>query len=87
MANLKSSIKDTLRSARNADQNRQVKSRLKTLHKQFETAVAAGAKDKAAEAGKAFVSAVDKAVKKNVVHSNKADREKATVARRVSAIA
>lgn len=73
MANLKSSKKDVRRIQRRSEANRAVKSRLRTLRKK--------ALGDAPEVDKqAYASALDKAVKSSVVHSNKANREKAKMA-------
>ncbi len=74
MANLKSSKKDIRRIARSTERNRAVKSRLKTLRKRLVTEV--NEENKAA-----YASAIDKAVKGGVIHSNKAAREKSKISR------
>lgn len=76
MANLKSSQKDIRRTARKADRNRQVRSRLKTLAKKLSAAEASGDNDSAKAAAREFVSALDKAAKTNVIHVNQANRHK-----------
>ncbi len=74
MANLKSSKKDIRRIARRTERNIALKSRLKTLRKK--------ALGDASDSDKtAYASALDKAVKANVVHKNKANREKSKIAR------
>jgi small subunit ribosomal protein S20 len=85
MANTKSAIKAARKSERLRVRNQGVKTRLKSLHKKFETAV--GAKDAAAAkaAGAAYVSAMDKAIKSGVVHKNAAARAKAHVSKYVLA--
>lgn len=74
MANLKSSQKDVRRIRRRSEANRAVKSRLRTLRKK---ALGEASEDDK----KAYASALDKAVKSSVVHANKADREKAKMAK------
>lgn len=74
MANLKSSQKDVRRISKRTERNRAVVSRLKTLRK---GAVA----DPSDENKAAYMSAIDKASKTGVIHSNKADREKSKIAR------
>ena len=74
MANLKSSKKDVRRITRRTARNVAIKSRLKTLRKK----VVAEPTD---ENKTAYASALDKAAKSGVVHSNKVDREKSKIAR------
>jgi small subunit ribosomal protein S20 len=85
MANTKSAIKAARKSIRLHDRNQGVRTRLKTLRKKLDTAMAA--KDAAASktAASAFASAMDKAVKSGVVHRNAAARAKAHVAKIVFA--
>lgn len=85
MANTKSAIKAARKSKRLHDRNQGVKTRLKTLHKTFETAVKANDTAAAKTAGMAYVSAMDKATKSGVVHKNVAARAKAHVAKYVLA--
>lgn len=73
MANLKSSKKDIRRIERRTERNRRVLSRLKTLRKK----VVAEPTD---ENKAAYMSALDKAAKTNVIHGNKVDREKSKMA-------
>jgi small subunit ribosomal protein S20 len=75
MANLKSSKKDIRRIAKRTERNGAMRSRLKTLRKK-----AIG--EAPAEDLSSYASTLDKAVKAGVIHSNKADREKAKIARR-----
>jgi len=81
MANTKSAIKAARKAVRLTTRNAGVKTRLKTLHKKLNAAVAA--KDAAASktAAIAYVSAMDKAVKSGVVHKNAASRAKAHAAK------
>ncbi len=82
MANLKTSIKSIRQIEKRTLHNRNLRTKLKTLYKQFN-----GAKDdqeKAAEIGKKLVSAVDKAAKIGLIHKNKADRTKAACHKYIS---
>ena len=85
MANTQSAIKAARKSARLQTRNQGVKTRLKTLHKKLDAAVAT--KDAAASktAATAYTSAMDKAVKSGVVHKNAASRAKAKIAKIVFA--
>ena len=77
MANTKSAIKAARKATRLTTRNRGVKTNIKTLQKKFAAAVASKDAKAAAEAGKLYVSAMDKAVKSGVVHRNAASRAKA----------
>ncbi len=83
MANTKSAIKAARKSLRNAARNQSTKSRLKTLAK----AVTAAANDpeKARAAAIAYSSALDKAVKSNVIHRNTASHHKSQIAKYIFA--
>ena len=80
MANLKSSKKDARRTVRRTARNVAVKSQLKTLAKKV-TALADKKDPALAAAARAYVSALDKAVKRNLIHKNSASRHKSQVAK------
>jgi small subunit ribosomal protein S20 len=81
MANTKSAIKAARKTTRLTARNKAVKTRLKTLHKKFETAAKAGDAAQAKIAGAEYASAMDKATKSGVVHKNAAARAKSHVAK------
>ena len=81
MANTTSALKAARQTARNTARNKAAKTRLKTLHKKFETAVAAGDKDAIKSVGAAYASAMDRATKSNLIHRNAASRAKSHVAK------
>jgi small subunit ribosomal protein S20 len=81
MANTKSALKAARKSERQTVRNKAAKTRLKTLHKKFNAAVAAGDKDAVQVAGPAYASAMDRATKSGVVHRNAASRAKSHVAK------
>lgn len=81
MANTKSAIKAARKAARLTTRNRATQTRLKTLHKKFEQAVAGGDAAAIKAAGSAYASAMDKATKSGVVHRNAAARAKSHVAK------
>ena len=85
MANSKSAQKYIRKTETRTLQNRQVKSRLKTLSKKVTAAVEAGDKDTLTEATKGYISALDKAGKTGLVHANKIARHKARCANLASA--
>ena len=72
MANTKSAAKRSRQSLARANQNRWVRTRLRTLQK----AVRGGGKPDA-EKIRTLISALDKAAKRGIIHRNAADRHKA----------
>ncbi len=80
MANIKSSIKDIRRIARRTARNRHVRSQLKTMQKNLQTATSMENPEAVKEAARVYVSALDKAAKRNVIHPNKASRHKSDCA-------
>ncbi len=72
MANIKSSKKDIRRTTRRAARNVATKSRLKTMSKKA---------DKSPADARGYISALEKAVKTNVVHKNKVARMKSKLAK------
>ena len=85
MANTHSAIKAARKATRLTLRNKALKTRLKTLHKGFDAAVKSGDAAAAKTAGKAYLSAMDKAVKSGVVHKNAASRAKSRAAKYVLA--
>ncbi len=81
MANTSSALKAARQTERRTLRNKAEKTRLKTLRKQFNAAVAADDKEAVKQAGPAFASAMDKASKTGVVHKNAAARTKSHVAK------
>jgi len=80
MANTKSALKYIRKTEARTQQNRQVKSRLKTLSKKVDAAASAGDKEALATVSRQFVSALDKAGKSGLVHANKIARHKSRCA-------
>ena len=85
MANTKSAIKAARKATRLTTRNRGVKTTIKTLQKKLAAAIASSDVNAAREAGKAYVSAMDRAVKSGVVHRNAASRAKAHAAKAIFA--
>ncbi len=81
MANTKSAIKAARKAVRLTTRNRAVQTRLKTLHKKFEQAVAKGDLEGIKSAGSLYASAMDRATKSGVVHRNAAGRAKSHIAK------
>lgn len=84
MAILRSSEKDMRRIAKRTARNRQVRSRLKTLRRKLDEAIASGNAEEAKTAAVSYTSALDKAAKRRIIHQNKADRHKSGYARVVN---
>jgi small subunit ribosomal protein S20 len=72
MANTKSAAKRSRQSLMRANQNRSVRTRLRTLQKRVRGAAKPGA-----EQIRGLISALDKAAKRGIIHRNAADRRKA----------
>lgn len=87
MANHKSALKRVRQTEVRTERNRAEKSRMKTLRKKALTAIEAGDKDAAAKAASSFVSVVDKAAKRNLIHPNKAANLKSKTAKALATIA
>ena len=85
MANTKSALKYIRKTATRTVQNRQVKSRLKTLSKKVTEAAESGDKEALALLTKTYISTLDKAGKTGLVHANKIARHKARCAALISA--
>lgn len=68
------------------ERNRANRSRLKTLVRQVNEAVAAAAPEQAREALKTAIPLIDKAVNKGVLHRNTAARKVSRLSRRVNAL-
>ena len=71
-------------SARKQAHNRSIKSRLRTIEKDYLQLVASGKKDEAAQSLRTLSSAFDKAAKRGVVHRATADRKKSRLAIRLA---
>ncbi|HXQ80482.1 MAG TPA: 30S ribosomal protein S20 [Opitutaceae bacterium] len=85
MANTQSATKAARKAVRQALRNKAAKTRLKSLHKGFDSAVKSGDAASARSAGIAYLSAMDRAVKSGVVHRNAASRAKSHAAKYVLA--
>lgn len=87
MANIKSAKKRVLTSEKKARANQSVKTSVKTVVKNVNTAIAAGDKAAAAEALKKAESTIDKAEHKGVIPQNTASRKVSRLAAKVSKMA
>ena len=86
MPNIKSSKKDVIQSKIAYEKNKADKSALKTAVKKFEASLT-GDKAAAEVAHKAAVVAVDKAVKKGILHKNTAARKKSSMTLQLNKLA
>lgn len=86
MANTKSAQKCIRQMQKRTAANKHIKSRLKTLAKKVAT-LAQSEADAASlkEAARDFASALDKAAKKNIIHTSKADRHKKSLSKYIFA--
>ncbi|MBQ8315345.1 MAG: 30S ribosomal protein S20 [Lachnospiraceae bacterium] len=87
MANIKSAKKRILVIETKTLRNKMIKSKIKTLVKKVEAAVAASDKAAAATALKEAVVAIDKAAAKGVYHKNTAARKVSRITKAVNSIA
>ena len=85
MANTKSAIKAARKATRNAARNQTTKTRLKTLGKAVQKAAAGTDAEVTRAAAIAYCSALDKAVKGDVIHRNSASNHKAQCAKYIFA--
>ena len=87
MPNIKSSKKDVISSKIAYEKNKADKSALKTAVKKFEASLVGEDKAAAEAAHKAAVVAVDKAVKKGILHKNTAARKKSSMTLQLNKLA
>lgn len=87
MPNIKSVIKDVIRSRARRLRNNAVKSRIKTLVKKTHSAIMAGDTVALAPVMSKTISTVDKAAKRGIIHKNAANRRKSRLMKRANAIA
>ncbi len=87
MPNTKSANKAMRQSRRRNVINTRTKSKFKVAVKETRTLIAAGEAKDAVESLKKAMSALDKAVKKNVLHKNTASRRKSRLAKAIGKLA
>lgn len=87
MANIKSAKKRVLVTQTKTARNKAIRSRVKTMIKKVETAIAAGDKAAAQASLVNAISEIDKACTKGVYHKNNASRKVARLSKAVSAMA
>lgn len=87
MPNIKSAMKRVKVSAEKREENKMVKSEMKTAIKKVKIAVAAGDRELADNLYREAASCIDKAAKRGVIHKNTAANKKSGLARLVKEIA
>jgi len=87
LANIKSAKKRILVNATKAARNKQIKSKVKTVVKKVDSAVAAGDKDLATTNLTVAISEIDKACSKGIYHKNTAARKVSRLSKAVNNIA
>jgi small subunit ribosomal protein S20 len=87
MANHFSALKRARQTEKRTTRNRANTSRLRTTLRAFRETLTKGDKSAAEQAFRHTVSALDKAVKKGVIHRNTASRSKARLSARLNALA
>lgn len=87
MANIKSAKKRILVNETKAARNKAIKSKVKTVIKKVDAAVAASDKDLAKSALQTAISEIDKACKKGIYHKNTASRKISRLTASVNKIA
>lgn len=87
MPNIKSAKKRVLVTEKKTQENKAVKSALKTAIKKFLAAVEAGEKETATALYSETVSKIDSAVTKGILHKNNAANKKAKLAKKLNRLA
>lgn len=87
MANSKSALKRVRQNKTRSERNKVLKTRVKNLRKKVVVAASEGKADIAQSAFTKFTSAVDKCLKKKIIHKNKAANLKSKTAKAIVAAA
>ena len=87
MANIKSAKKRILVNETKAARNKAIRSKVKTMVKKVDAAIAAGDKAAAQAALLVAISEIDKATSKGVYHKNTASRKVSRLSKAVNALA
>ncbi len=81
MANIKSQIKRNRQSAAANERNKSVRSRLRTITKNFLSSAESGDAEQAAAGYREVSRELDKAAAKGIIHKNKAANQKSRLAK------
>ncbi|CUH92574.1 30S ribosomal protein S20 [Herbinix luporum] len=87
MANIKSAKKRILVNAKRAERNKAIRSKVKTMIKKVETAIAANDKELAKANLSLAISEIEKACSKGVIHRNTASRKVSRLTKKVNSLA
>jgi small subunit ribosomal protein S20 len=87
MPNTKSAIKAARQNIKRRARNLVTKDQFKTAIKDVKKLIAGGKKGEATEMMKKVMSALDKAIKKNVIHKNTASRKKSRLSKAIAKLA
>lgn len=87
MANIKSAKKRVLVAQTKTERNKAIRSKVKTMIKKVDAAIAAGDKAAAQASLLVAISEIDKAASKGVYHKNTASRKVARLTKAVNGIA
>lgn len=87
MPNIKSAKKRVLVIEKKNDQNRMLKSALKTAIKKYLAVVASGNKEEATKLLPATFAEIDSAASKGIIHKNNAANKKAKLSKKLAAMA
>ena len=86
MPNIKSVMKNDVKSKLQNAKNKAEKTAMKTSLKKFDAAVNAGDQEAAAATFKAAVQSVDRAAGKGLIHKNKAAHQKSAMAKKLNGL-
>ena len=84
MPNIKSVIKDVIRSRQRRDSNNAAKSRMKTYVKKATLAIRGGDTEEITKALSETISVIDKTAKRGIIHKNAAARRKSRLMKRAA---
>ena len=82
----RASFKDLRKSKKRHSRNISIKSELHSLSKKVETLISAKKPDEAKSALKAFLSKLDKAATKGIIHRNTASRKSSRLMKRIAGL-
>ncbi len=84
MPNIKSVVKDVVKSRKNHERNIAAKSAVKTFVKRAKTAIESGDAAAIQEAVSKSVSVIDKTAERGIIHKNAAARRKSRIMKRAN---
>ncbi|MFW5714042.1 MAG: 30S ribosomal protein S20 [Brevefilum sp.] len=86
MANIKSQIKRNRQNKKRRELNRVFRGKARSAVRKAEMAIESGIMEEAQAATTAAVKALDKAAAKNIIHKNKAARQKSTLMQKLNGL-